>query len=138
MALKDFKFLGNGINMKGTRTKRLVIDNDGNIAFFKYNGDGYCTSEICSEKMSYEIAKILEYRCAKIELAEDEENTLGILNYLFINLNEEEHIDAGSYLNISEKEREEFYTISNIKRVLDSLDVSLFEGFTRSSSKNGA
>lgn len=33
-ALKDFKFLSNSINMKGTRTKRLVIDNDGNIAFF--------------------------------------------------------------------------------------------------------
>lgn len=130
-ALKDFRFLGDGINMKGTRTKRLVIDNDGNIAFFKYNGDGYCTSEICSERMSYEIAKILGYRCAKIELAKDEENTLGILNYVFIKLGKEEHIDAGSYLNISEKERKEFYTISNIKSVLDSLDVSLFEEFIK-------
>lgn len=130
-ALNDFKFLSNSINMKGTRTKRLVIDNDGNIAFFKYNGDGYCTSEICSEKMSYEIAKILGYRCAKIELAKDEENTLGILNYVFIKLGEEEHTDAGSYLNISEKERENFYTISNIKRVLDSLDTSLFEEFIK-------
>lgn len=42
----------------------------------------YNCSESCSEKMSYEIAKVLGYSCAHIELARDRKNNLGILNYL--------------------------------------------------------
>ena len=81
---KDFKLLDNNLNVKGTRVKRIIVDNDGNKAFFKYEGNGYLASEACSEKMCYEIAKVLGYECAKIELAKDKNDVLGILNYLFI------------------------------------------------------
>ena len=66
---EDFRFLMDNTNAKGSRVKKLIIDNDGNKAFFKYEGKGYLVSEACSEKMSYEIAKILGYECARIELA---------------------------------------------------------------------
>ena len=36
--------------------------------------------------MSYEIAKVLGYECARIELARDTDGTLGVLNYLFIEI----------------------------------------------------
>lgn len=55
-------------------------------------------SEACSEKLNYEIAKVLGYECAHIELALDENDTLGILNYLFVDTHEEEHIDAIAYI----------------------------------------
>ena len=113
---KDFKFLETNYNTKGSRTKRLIIDKYGNKAFFKYEGKDYLASEACSEKMCYEIAKILGYNCAKIELAEDDNGVLGILNYLFIDVNNTEHIDAISYLNINNEQRAHFYTISKIKK----------------------
>lgn len=116
---RDFKFLETNYNTKGSRVKKLVIDNNGNKAFFKYEGKNYTASEACSEKMSYEIAKVLDYECAKIELAKDNKGNLGILNYLFIDIGTTEHIDAVSYLNIHDNERTKFYTISNIKKILD-------------------
>ncbi len=127
----DFKFLENNPNAKGSRVKKLVVDNDGKKAFFKYEGTGYLVSEACSEKMSYEIAKVLGYKCARIELARDLEGTLGILNYLFIEIGNTEHIDAVSYLNIHNNERSKYYTISNIKKTLDELDVNLFREFIK-------
>ena len=54
--------------------------------------------------MCYEIAKVLGYRCARIELAIDEYGNIGVLNYLFINKNEMEHDDAISYINKDEQE----------------------------------
>lgn len=66
----------------------------------------------------------------KIELAVDEENTIGVLNYLFVNTLEEEHIDAVDYIKNNEK-REEFYTIENIKKCLDKIDKKLFENFLK-------
>ena len=51
---------------------------------FKYEREDYQCSKACSEKLSYEIAKILGYECARIELAEDEHNNLGVLNYFFL------------------------------------------------------
>lgn len=128
---KDFKFLENNPNAKGSRVKKMVIDNNGGKAFFKYEGNGYLVSEACSEKMSYEIAKVLGYDCAKIELAIDNEGTLGVLNYLFIDIGNTEHTDAVSYLNIHGDERNKYYTISNIKKTLDELDKNLFEGFIK-------
>ena len=122
----DFKFLNYTPNTKGSRLKRLVIDiNDNRKAWFKYQGKGYNVSEACSEKMSFEIAKILGYNCAKIELAKDENNQLGILNYLFVDLDKTTHMDAISYLNKQEKDRPYFYTISNIKKTLDNIDKNL-------------
>lgn len=128
---KDFKFIENNLNAKGSRVKKLVIDSKGNKAFFKYEGTGYLVSEACSEKMSYEIAKILGYDCAKIELAYDSEGKLGILNYLFIDVGNMEHMDAVSYLNIHNSERSKYYTISNIKKTLDGIDKTLFQGFVK-------
>ena len=128
---KDFKLLEGNFNVKGSRVKKIVIDNDDRIAFLKYEGKGYIVSEACSEKMAYEIAKILGYKCAEIELANDEEGELAILNYLFINIRNAEHMDAASYLNIHDNERSTNYTISNIKKTLDELDKELFKDFIR-------
>lgn len=36
--------------------------------------------------MSYEIAKILNYDCARIDLAVDEKGILGVLNYVFVDI----------------------------------------------------
>lgn len=128
----DFKFLNYTPNTKGSRTKKLVINiTNKERAWFKYQGQGYNVSEACSEKMSYEIAKVLGYNCAKIELAKDENNQIGILNYLFVDVDKNTHMDAISYLNKQEKERPYFYTISNIKKTLDNIDDKLFTGFIR-------
>lgn len=83
------------------------------------------------KKIYYEIAKVLGYPCAKIELAKDNNNTLGVLNYFFIISDDIEHVDAVSYLNIYNKNRNEFYTISNIKNRLDELDMNLFKDFIK-------
>lgn len=128
---KDFEFLDITINIKGSRSKKMAIDNKGNKAIFKYQGLGYLSSESCSEKLCYEIAKILGYECARIEFAKDNEEVLGILNYLFVDISNIEHIDAVSYLNKHSDERPIFYTISNIKKVLDNLDKNLFAQFIR-------
>lgn len=128
----DFRFLNYTPNTKGSRTKRLTIDiTNKKRAWFKYQGQGYNVSEACSEKMSYEIAKVLGYNCAKIELAKDEKNKIGVLNYLFVNVDKTTHMDAISYLNKQEKERPYFYTVSNIKKTLDNIDNKLFNGFIR-------
>lgn len=128
----DFQYLNYTPNTKGSRLKRLAIDiKDKSKAWFKYQGKGYNVSEACSEKMSYEIAKVLGYNCAKIELAKDEKNQIGVLNYLFVAVNKTTHMDAVSYLNKQEKERPYFYTVSNIKKTLDNIDNNLFNGFVR-------
>lgn len=90
----------------------------------------YECTEACSEKLSYEIAKLLGYKCAKIELAKDENNNVGILNFIFSNRTKE-HTDAIDYLNPNNEERKEYYTISNIKNKLDQLDASLFKDFIK-------
>lgn len=129
---KDFRYINTTQIAKGTRTKRFVLDfNDKHKAFFKYEVKDRLLSEACSEKMAYEIAKILGYECAKIELAKDSNGEIGVLNYIFINDRSCEHTDALSYLNINNNNREFYYTISNIKKTLDELDSSLFLGFIK-------
>ena len=108
-----------------------MIDKKGNKAIFKYEGLGYNSTESCSEKLCYEIAKVLGYKCAKIELAKDDNGILGILNYLFVDITKEEHIDAVAYLNKDDEQRPLFYTISNIKKVLDDIDCNLFAQFIK-------
>ncbi len=68
---KDFRFIPE-INNKGTREKRTALDSRGNKVIFKYEMYDKSCSEACSEKLSYEIAKVLGYECAHIELALDE------------------------------------------------------------------
>ncbi len=128
---RDFEFLDLDYSTKGTRVKKIIVDNSNKMAFFKYEGAGYVGSEACSEKMSYEIAKVLGYDCARIELAKDYEGTLGILNYLFFDIGTDEHTDAVSYLNINNQQRKEFYTISNIKKTLNNLNKNLFKEFIK-------
>lgn len=128
---RDFKILNSNYNIKGSRIKKLVVDNKGNKAFFKYEGNDYLVSEACAEKISYEIACILGYECAKIELANDDKGVLGVLNYLFIDVGNCEHMDAVSYLNIHDNQRAQFYTISNIKKTLDELDKKMFLDFIK-------
>lgn len=126
----DFKTLEMNLNAKGTRVKKLVVDKNGMKAFFKYQGDGYLVSESCSEKMCSEIAKVLGYKCAKIELAIDADNKIGILNYIFVDEGIE-HTDALSYLNTDNSDRIHFYTVSNIKKTLDDLNKNLFSEFIK-------
>ena len=124
---KDFRFIPE-INNKGTREKRTVLDNKG---IFKYEMYDKSCSEACSEKLSYEIAKVLGYDCAHIELALDENDTLGILNYLFVDIHEEEHIDAIAYIKKNDEIRSQFYTLENIKKCLDMLNTNLFYQFLK-------
>lgn len=125
----DFKFQDEPI-VRGSRRKRLAISSINEIAMFKYEHEDYICSEACSEKIAYEIAKILGYKCAKIELAIDNDNKLGVLNYYFSN-DLESHTDIVAYLNKNKNERNTYYTISNIKSVLDEIDKNLFKDFVK-------
>lgn len=98
---------------------------------FKYEREDYDCSEACSEKLAYEIAKILGYNCAKIELAVDNDNKIGVLNYYFSDRFNSSHTDIVAYLNKDVKERSNYYTISNIKSVLDDIDIDLFKDFIK-------
>jgi len=130
-ANKDFSFISDtSSNTKGSREKRIVIDKKTKEkAYFKY--EKYNCSEVCSEKLCYEIAKILGYNCAKIEIGKDENNKIGILNYLFINIATEEHDDAVSYINKDFSKRSEYYNINNIKKCLDKINTNLFNDFLK-------
>lgn len=127
---RDFDFVSNTTTTKGSRLKRIAIDKKTNEEiYFKY--ERYNCTESCSEKISYEIATVLGYPCAHIEFGEDEKGKIGILNYLFIKREEEEHDDAKSYINRDSTERKNFYTIQNIKNCLDKIDRSLFNDFLK-------
>lgn len=127
----DYHFIDVNTSLKGTREKKVVKDTSNNKAIFKYEGEGYQVSEACSEKISYEIAKVLGYDCAQIELAKDEDGRLGILNYLFVDIDDKIHMDAVVYLNKNNERREQFYTLENIKQTLDELDKNLFKDFIK-------
>lgn len=128
-ANKDFIFLTDVIINKGSRVKRLVYDlKEKETAIFKYQS--YECTEACSEKMSYEIAKSLGYSCAKIELAQDENGTLGVLNYLFTSKTGVQHTDAVAYIN-NGGDIKEFYTIENIENCLNKIDPKLFKNFLK-------
>ena len=43
---KDFSFLENNENIKGTRKKRQVQDTSNQFAVFKYEQPDYCCSEL--------------------------------------------------------------------------------------------
>lgn len=128
---QDFKFINNELLIRGSRKKILAIDNKKEIAMFKYEREDYQCSEACSEKIAYEIAKKIRYECAKVELAYDDLGKIGILNYYFSNRFTASHADIISYLNKDIKQRKKYYTISNIKSVLDEINQDLFQGFIR-------
>ena len=124
----DFKFIQDKPIVRGSRKKILAINNERKIAMFKYEREDYECSEACSEKLAYEIAKVLDYNCAKIELAVDNDNNIGVLNYYFSD-SKTPHTDIVAYLNRNTTERNNYYTISNIKSVLDDIDTTLFKDF---------
>ncbi|MBR4230553.1 MAG: HipA domain-containing protein [Bacilli bacterium] len=128
---RDFKLIKEEPITRGTRKKVLAITNKKEIVMFKYEHADYICSEACSEKIAYEIAKILGYNCAKVELATDDENKLGVLNYYFTNKVDTTHTDIVAFLNKDVKERNNYYTISNIKSVLDNIDMNLFKDFIK-------
>lgn len=128
---KDFLFVPTEQIVRGSRKKALAITSERKIAMFKYERDDYDCSEACSEKIAYEIAKVLNYDCARIELAYDGNNKIGVLNYYFADRLVTTHTDIVAYLNKNTKERNQYYTISNIKSVLDDIDKNLFKGFVR-------
>ena len=128
---RDFRVIKEEPITQGTRKKVLAITAKKEMVMFKYEHDDYTCSEACSEKMAYEIAKILGYNCARVELAIDNEGRLGVLNYYFTNKIDTTHTDIIAFLNKDVKERKEYYTISNIKSVLDNIDKSLFRNFIK-------
>lgn len=127
----DFNFVQEEPILKGSRRKRLAISNNKEIAMFKYERDDYICSEACSEKLAYEIAKVLGYKCAKIDLATDDDNKIGVLNYYFSERLTAPHTDIVAYLNKNKNERKIYYTISNIKSVLDEIDTEMFKDFVK-------
>lgn len=127
----DFYFIQDEPILKGSRRKRLAVSSDKEFAMFKYERDDYICSEACSEKLAYEIAKVLDYDCAKIELATDNDGKIGVLNYYFSDRLKAPHTDIVAYLNKNQSERKFYYTVSNIKSVLDDIDVELFKDFIK-------
>lgn len=127
----DFRFIQDEPIVRGSRKKMLAINNKREIAMFKYEREDYDCSEASSEKLAYEIAKVLGYDCAKIELAVDNDNKIGVLNYYFSDRFNAPHTDIVAYLNKDTKERNSYYTISNIKSVLDDIDTDLFKNFIK-------
>lgn len=127
----DFNFIQSAPIVRGSRKKLLAITKENKIAMFKYEREDYICSEACSEKMAYELAKALGFDCAKIDLAYDEDGKIGVLNYYFSNRFTAPHTDIVAYLNKDSRQRQNFYTISNIKTVLDDISPNLFQNFIR-------
>ena len=106
----------------GTKTKFFAILNDGRQALYKPNLRK-SSSEECSEKISYELAKMLNIPAAQIELTKDKEGDYGLLSVDFTAKGKGiTHTDAAQYLNLSKNEtddrRKEKY---NIEHILDKL-----------------
>ncbi len=50
---KDFRFIQDQPIVRGSRKKMLAINNEQEIAMFKYEREDYDCSEACSEKLAY-------------------------------------------------------------------------------------
>ena len=127
-------------NIKGTRTKKDIIDGksllkykktkkieDIRFGYFKYSKYENCSEE-CSEKLAYEIAKVLKLKVARVELAKDNNGVIGIISFLFTS-EKIRHTDAKDFLNSSKEDRKITYTIPNIKRFLDTYSENAFNDF---------
>lgn len=116
----------------GSRKKFLAFDDiNDKLYIFKYEKENYFTTESCSEKMSFEIAKVLDYNCAHVELARDKDGTLGILSEFFVELENNFHIDAKLFLKKEFVDRKDFYNLSNIKNTIDFLNPTMFNNFIK-------
>lgn len=115
----DFFGLPESVN-KGTRAKKLVwVKGKNQKAIFKFdNGKKYRIGEDCSEKIACELAKVLNYPTAEIDLAESITGEMGLLSYLFIDKNKNEsHEDIESYLDITKENEYCKYTIKNLESI---------------------
>lgn len=121
---------------KGARVKRLLDDTySQRLVFLKYcavdkNNKRRKSTELASEKIACEIAKVIGYKCADIELAKDQDGELCVLNYSFLKP-DESLIEFASEASISQNgcDRKEKYTIQGIKRILDTVDEKLYSEF---------
>ena len=127
---KDFTIDENVRNLTGTRTKKMVFMNsDKSKAMIKYNKYLNCT-ELASEKIAYEIAKVLKFKCAKIELAIDKDGTLGILNYYFLKKGTV-HSDALFYLRKMGNDRSEYHNLKNVLNFLEAQNKQVVNDFLK-------
>lgn len=127
---KDFIIDENVRNLTGTRTKKMVFMNrTKNKAMLKYNKYLNCT-ELASEKIAYEISKVLGFKCAKIELAKDENGTIAILNYYFLKKGMM-HTDALYYLRKIGNNRSEYHNLKNILIFLEEQNKQLVNDFLK-------
>lgn len=128
---QDFCRINNEFfNTKGTRNKFVVVDKNNNIAFFKHYK--YNCREICSEKICYEIARVIGFECARIELAQDDNHMIGILNYRFVMPKiGQEHTDILEFLASDNADRKEFYSLINIIKCLNNINVELLSSFVK-------
>jgi hypothetical protein len=127
---KDFTIDENVRNLTGSRTKKMVfMNNDKSKAMIKYNKYLNCT-ELASEKIAYEIAKVLKFKCAKIELAIDKDGTLGILNYYFLKKGTV-HSDALFYLRKMGNDRSEYHNLKNVLNFLEAQNKQVVNDFLK-------
>lgn len=128
---EDFRRINNEFfNTKGTRNKFVVVDKNNSLAFFKHYK--YNCREICSEKICYELAKVIHFNCARIELAQDDNCRIGILNYRFVIPKiGQEHTDILEFLTNDKANRKEFYSLANIIKCLNNINVELLSGFIK-------
>lgn len=121
---------------KGARVKKLLDDTySQRLVFLKYcavdrDNKRRKSTELASEKIACEIAKVIGYKCADIELAKDQDGELCVLNYSFLKP-DESLIEFASEASISQNgcDRKEKYTIQGIKRILDTVDEKLYSEF---------
>ena len=121
---------------KGARVKKLLDDTHRQrLVFLKYcavarDNKRRKSTELASEKIACEIAKVIGYKCADIELAKDQDGELCVLNYSFLKP-DESLIEFASEASISQNgcDRKEKYTIQGIKRILDTVDEKLYSEF---------
>lgn len=127
-------------NPKGSRTKRDIKQlksfgkyieisnrNIGRMGYFKYSKYTGCSEE-CSEKLAYEISRVLKLKAAQVEFAQDEKGIIGIISFLFMK-HGQSHTDAKEFFNVEDEDRKKTYTIPKIKKFLDTYGENLFADF---------
>lgn len=118
----------NTLLLRGKREKRLVLLPSGKSAILKIR-DRANKSEDCSEKIASELAKILKYNCAQIELAKTSNGQKACLSILFTDTkNSISLIEAGDILPIQSKKD---YKIQAILELLEENGAEILNGFIK-------
>ena len=118
----------NTLLLRGKREKRLVLLPSGKSAILKIR-DRANKSEDCSEKIASELAKILKYNCAQIELAKTSNGQKACLSILFTDTNNSiSLIEAGDILPIQSKKD---YKIQAILELLEENGAEILNGFIK-------